>query len=168
MINNECVKGEEVEQVFSGSRVRHNWFADFIILFRGFHILYNMNIKQDLGWQLFMNFKIRKQKYLRDNSSSLSSRSIFRPFPSSSIPPSVFFKVQEIRNFFSCRGRRGEFFKSFVYGKIVPIAHNLRIKLSSETTVRNFSAFFKFSRFLAAVVLNLFSIIRLYARMGTN
>ena len=68
-----------------------------------------INIKQDLSWQLFMNFKIRKQKYLRDDSSSLSTRSIFRPFSSSSIPPSVFFKVQEIRNFFSCGEGGGSF-----------------------------------------------------------
>ena len=40
MINNECVKGKKVEKVFSGSRIWHNWFADFIILLRGFHILY--------------------------------------------------------------------------------------------------------------------------------
>ena len=42
ILNKECIKGEEVEKVFSGSRIRHNWFVDFIILFRGFHILYNI------------------------------------------------------------------------------------------------------------------------------
>jgi len=39
IINNEEKRGEEDEQVFSGSRIRHYWFADFIILFRGFHPL---------------------------------------------------------------------------------------------------------------------------------
>ena len=39
ILNKECIKGEEVEKVFSGSRIRHNSFADFIILFRGFHPL---------------------------------------------------------------------------------------------------------------------------------
>ena len=32
MINNEFNKGEEDEQAFSGSRIQHYWFADFIIL----------------------------------------------------------------------------------------------------------------------------------------
>ena len=36
MINKESIKGEEDEQTFSGSRIRHYWFADYIILFWGF------------------------------------------------------------------------------------------------------------------------------------
>ena len=37
--NIECIKGEEFEKVFSGSRIRHSSFLDFIIFFRAFHHL---------------------------------------------------------------------------------------------------------------------------------
>jgi len=47
-MNNEEKRGEEDEQVFSGSRIRHYWFADFIILFRGFHPLqYEIKASRD-------------------------------------------------------------------------------------------------------------------------
>ena len=39
ILNKECIKGEEFEKVFSGSRIRHHSFLDFIILFRAFHPL---------------------------------------------------------------------------------------------------------------------------------
>ena len=41
-LNDECIKGKEDEKVYSGVRIRHNSFADFIILFRGFHPLQDL------------------------------------------------------------------------------------------------------------------------------
>ena len=35
--NKKCIKGEEYELIFSGSRIRRYSFQDFIILFRGFY-----------------------------------------------------------------------------------------------------------------------------------
>ena len=51
ILNKECVKGEEVEQVLSGSKIRHYWFADFIIIFRGFHPL-QYSLKNYGKWKI--------------------------------------------------------------------------------------------------------------------
>ena len=74
MINNECIKGEEEEQVFSGSRIRHYWFVDFLILFRGYHPLQYLSFSVSklkvsvkvTAVQLseFDTFKDRKGRYL--------------------------------------------------------------------------------------------------------
>ena len=60
ILNKECIKGEEVEKVFSGSRVRHDWFADFLILFRGFHILYNIfTIEIEASTSIFLTINLQ-------------------------------------------------------------------------------------------------------------
>ena len=63
-MNNGSLKGEENEKVFTGSRIQRYSFADFIILFRGFHF----NI-----YFYFSTFKTTVETMPEDGSDSDSS-----------------------------------------------------------------------------------------------